>query len=55
MKKITQTLQYEGDNRYELTEVLGGYSSVIKYGDVCTVRENEICFSRNGRIDDILN
>ena len=40
---------------YELTEVLGGYSSVIKYGDVCTVRENEICFSRNGRIDDILN
>lgn len=40
---------------YELTEVLGGYSSVIKYGDVKILKENEICFSRNGRIDDILN
>lgn len=40
---------------YELTEVLGGYSSVIKYGDVKILRESEICFSRNGRIDDILN
>lgn len=40
---------------YEITEVLGGYSSVIKYGDVKIIRESEICFSRNGRIDDILN
>jgi hypothetical protein len=40
---------------YELTEVLGGYSSVIKYGDVKIMTENNICFSRNGRIDDILN
>ncbi len=40
---------------YELTEVLGGYSSVIKYGDVKNMSENNICFSRNGRIDDILN
>ncbi len=40
---------------YELTEVLGGYSSVIKYGDVKIMSENNICFSRNGRIDDILN
>ena len=40
---------------YELTEVLGGYSSVIKYGDVKILKESEICFSRNGRIDDILN
>lgn len=40
---------------YEVTEVLGGYSSVIKYGDVKINRESEICFSRNGRIDDILN
>jgi hypothetical protein len=36
-------------------EVLGGYSSVIKYGDVKILKESEICFSRNGRIDDILN
>lgn len=40
---------------YEVTEVLGGYSSVIKYGEVKIVTENMICFSRNGRIDDILN
>jgi hypothetical protein len=40
---------------YELTEVIGGYSSVIKYGDVKIMTENNICFSRNGRIDDILN
>jgi len=40
---------------YEITEVLGGYSSVIKYGEVKIVTEKGICFSRNGRIDDILN
>lgn len=40
---------------YQVTEVLGGYNSVVRYGDVDSLRENEICFSRNGRIDDILN
>lgn len=40
---------------YQVTEVLGGYNSVIKYGEVLSLRESEMCFSRNGRIDDILN
>ena len=30
-------------------------SPVIKYGDVITMRESNLTFSRNGRIDDILN
>lgn len=30
-------------------------SSVIKYGDCSVMRENEITWSRNGRIDEILN
>ena len=30
-------------------------SLIIKYGDVITIRENILTFSRNGRIDDLLN
>ena len=30
-------------------------SLIIKYGDVITMTESLITFSRNGRIDDLLN
>ncbi len=40
---------------FQVAEVLGGNSGVIKYGRVKTVTERDLCFSRNGRIDDILN
>ena len=30
-------------------------SLIIKYGDVITIGENILTFSRNGRIDDLLN
>jgi hypothetical protein len=37
------------------SEMLNNKGSVITYGEVYTFRESELCYSRNSRIDDILN
>jgi hypothetical protein len=37
------------------SEMLNNKGSVITYGEICTFRESELCYSRNSRIDDILN
>jgi hypothetical protein len=39
---------------YYITEVLT-IGEIIRYGSSQKVSENEICFSRNYRIDDILD
>lgn len=39
---------------YHITEVLT-IGEIIRYGSTQKVNENEICFSRNSRIDDILD
>lgn len=37
------------------SEMLNDKGSVITYGEIYTFRENELSYSRNSRIDDILN
>lgn len=37
------------------SEMMNSKGAVIKYGEVYTFREAELCYSRNSRIDDILN
>jgi len=37
------------------SEMLNNKGSVITYGEVYTFIESELCYSRNSRIDDILN
>ena len=37
------------------SEMLNNKGSVITYGEIYTFRESELCYSRNSRIDDILN
>lgn len=47
------------DSKYYIdllaAEMLNTKGSIIKYGDVLTFREDELCYSRNNRIDNILN
>ncbi len=38
-----------------VAEMLNSKGSIIKYGEVFTFRESELCYSRNSRINDILN
>ena len=38
-----------------VSEMLNNKGSVITYGEIYTFRESELCYSRNSRIDDILN
>lgn len=38
-----------------VSEMLNNKGSVITYGEICTFRESELGYSRNSRIDDILN
>lgn len=38
-----------------VSEMLNSKGAVIKYGEIYTFRESELCYSRNSRIDDILN
>ena len=40
---------------FVVSEMLNNKGAVIKYGEVYTFRESELCYSRNSRIDDILN
>jgi hypothetical protein len=37
------------------SEMLNNKGSVITYGEIYTFIESELCYSRNSRIDDILN
>ena len=37
------------------SEMMNNKGSVITYGEIYTFRESELCYSRNSRIDDILN
>lgn len=37
------------------SEMMNTKGSVITYGEIYTFRESELCYSRNSRIDDILN
>ena len=37
------------------SEMLNNKGSVITYGEIYTFRESELCYSRNSRIDNILN
>lgn len=38
-----------------VSEMMNSKGAVIKYGEIYTFRESELCYSRNSRIDDILN
>jgi hypothetical protein len=38
-----------------VSEMMNSKGSVIKYGETHTFKESELCYSRNSRIDDILN
>ena len=40
---------------FVVSEMLNTKGSVITYGEIHTFRESELCYSRNSRIDDILN
>lgn len=40
---------------YLASEIIDSPSVIIKYGNVIRFKEHELCFSRNNRIDDILN
>lgn len=40
---------------FVVSEMLNTKGSVITYGEIYTFRESELCYSRNSRIDDILN
>lgn len=37
------------------SEMMNNKGSIITYGEIYTFRESELCYSRNSRIDDILN
>lgn len=41
--------------RYTLIEILENSSPIIKYGDEITLRKEEVCASRDNRIEQILN
>jgi hypothetical protein len=47
------------DGKYNIdfvaSEMMNNKGSVITYGEIYTFRESELCYSRNSRIDDILN
>ena len=47
------------DSKYYIdfivSEMMNARGSVITYGEIYTFRESELCYSRNSRIDDILN
>jgi hypothetical protein len=47
------------DGKYNIdfvaSEMMNAKGSVITYGEIYTFRESELCYSRNSRIDDILN
>jgi hypothetical protein len=47
------------DGKYSIdfvaSEMMNAKGSVITYGEIYTFRESELCYSRNSRIDDILN
>jgi hypothetical protein len=47
------------DDKYYIdfvaSEMMNSKGSVITYGEIYTFRESELCYSRNSRIDDILN
>jgi len=47
------------DGKYNVdfiaSEMMNAKGSVITYGEIYTFRESELCYSRNSRIDDILN
>jgi hypothetical protein len=49
----------KSDGKYHIdfvaSEMLNSKGSIIKYGDVSTFNESQLCYSRNSRIDDILN
>jgi len=38
-----------------VSEMINNKGSVITYGEIYTFRESELCYSRNSRIDNILN
>lgn len=38
-----------------VSEMMNNKGSVITYGEIYTFRESELCYSRNSRIDNILN
>lgn len=38
-----------------VSEMMNSKGAVIKYGEIYTFKESELCYSRNSRIDDILN
>jgi len=40
---------------FVVAEMLNTKGTIIKYGEVFTFREDELCYSRNSRINDILN
>ena len=40
---------------YIASEMINSKGTVIKYGEIYTFKESELCYSRNSRIDDILN
>lgn len=40
---------------FVVSEMMNSKGFVIKYGEIYTFRESELCYSRNSRIDDILN
>ena len=37
------------------SEMMNNKGSIITYGEIYTFRESDLCYSRNSRIDDILN
>jgi hypothetical protein len=41
--------------KYYCSEILNTNSPIIKYGDINLYSETDLCFSRNNRIDDVLN
>ena len=47
------------DGKYNIdfvaSEMMNTKGSVITYGEIYTFRESDLCYSRNSRIDDILN
>jgi hypothetical protein len=47
------------DGKYSIdfiaSEMLNNKGTIITYGEIYTFRESELCYSRNSRIDDILN
>jgi hypothetical protein len=49
----------KSDNKYYIdfitSEIKNVKGSTITYGDICTFRESDLCYSRNNRINNILN